>query len=124
MKKTLELVLQLSIIVICLIVVGDKWSSSKLSAQTTSCNNQPPIHTNDGPQPYFWLKANAWLRGTSTANKRQITVVIHDTTDTVHFNQMNDGIRTWNDYSDCAYVNFNQAAQATNPTGEPPVDTL
>lgn len=37
---------------------------------------------------------------------------------------MNEGIQTWNSYSDCAYVNFNAATEATGPAGAQPPDTL
>lgn len=121
MNKHIERILQFSVILACFIILTARWNATPSTAQT-QCNNQPLIRNNNDPGSYYALKANSWLPGTA-GNKRQITVVIYDTEPT-QAQQMNEGIQTWNSYSDCAYVNFNNATQVANPTGTPPPNTL
>lgn len=123
MNKHVERVLQLSIILACFIVLTARWIATSSTAQTLQCNGEPTIKTNTHSNPYFWLKANSWLPGTSAISKRQINVVIYDTPPD-HAAQMNEGIQLWNSKSDCAYVNFNTATQATGPPGVQPPNTL
>jgi hypothetical protein len=117
MKKRAVLILQLSIIAVCLVLLANWWSAAPSSAQIL-CSNEPPIRNNIDPWSYYALKANMWLPDTSAVNKRQITVVIHGTP-AEQASQMNEGIQAWNNYSGCAYVNFNMASQASvPPTGQ------
>ncbi len=122
MNNRAERILQLSVVLACFIVLTAKWTVIPSTAQIV-CNGQPPIKDNIDPWSYFALKANSWPPGTSAVSKRQITVVIYDTT-TTQAGQMNEGIQTWNSFSDCANVNFNTATPAVNPSGTPPADAL
>lgn len=94
MKSRLELFLQLLIIAACLVILSSTWNTQPLSAQI-QCNGQPPIKTNDDPNPWFQLRANMWLPGVSPTNKRQVTVIIFDTTPE-NAAQIEEGIRDWN----------------------------
>lgn len=79
MNKHVEQILQFSIILACFIVLTSEWFARPSTAQI-QCNGLPRIKTNNDPQPNFRLSANSWLPGTSVASKRQINVVIYDTT--------------------------------------------
>ena len=125
MKKRVELALQLSVIVVCLIVLANKWGSSLSSAQPF-CNNQPTIKNNNDPWAWSALKANSWLPGTAY-NKRQISVVIWDVQplEAQKGEQVNEGIQTWNNYTGCAFVEFNTAIITTETQqGQPADDSM
>lgn len=123
MNKHAERILQFSIILACFIVLTSRWIATPSTAQI-QCNGEPPIRNNIYPNSYYSLKGNSWLPGASAINKRQITVVIYDTNPT-QAQQMNEGIQAWNTYTDCAYVNFKNATESTNPPpGDPPDNTV
>lgn len=122
-ERGIQPVLQVLIIVSCLIILMDEGISFPPVAAQALCNNQPPIRTNEFPNSFNALKANSWLAGTSALNKRQIALVIYDTESSLA-SLFEAGIRDWNNYSDCAYVNFNAASLGSNPVGEPPPNAI
>jgi hypothetical protein len=116
-----ERILQLSIIFSCfLILISQRTIPSTAQVE---CYNQPPIRGNLYPSVYDRLKANSWLPGTSAISKRQISVVVYDSSSN-EYTKMNEGVLAWNDFTDCAYVNFNTASQSTSPSGAPGANVL
>lgn len=95
-----ELLLQISIILVCLIVLV--FSDSPTNAQMF-CNNEPPIKPNRPTQ--------AWPQG------RQISVVIFDTSLQNEIQAIDEGLRDWNSHNlaNCAGVVFLPATVAEFP---------
>lgn len=111
-----ELILQVSIILICLVVLLFRFTSMPIRAQIT-CNDEPPLMDS-----IFPLR-EAWPQG------KTVSVVVFDTPDQDEFEEISDSIRLWNVHrvANCSNVTFNAATRANRPydPNEPiPDDTI
>ncbi len=111
MKKTVERLLQILILLGCFTFLVSRWFSPSSNAQLV-CNGLPEIRTNTHPNPYFRLSANTWITGT------QVAVKIYDNS-TEQFNQINDGILSWNSKSTCSLVQFGNGVAASGGEDDP-----
>lgn len=63
MIRSFETFLQLLLITVCLLYLGNQLFLRDSAAQL-NCNNLPQIRDNLHSNPYFHLRANTWINGT------------------------------------------------------------
>ncbi len=99
-----ELVLQISIILVCLVILMLQFPITPSHAQI-NCNGEPKLL--DPQDPTRW----SWVRGT------EVSVVVFDTPDPIDFQIISDAVREWNAYSvaNCSNVTFKAATRANRP---------
>lgn len=108
-KLNKEFILQVSIILMCLIILSFRFSTVSAHAEIP-CNNEPPLI-----DPLNPLR-EAWAQGTITAPK-QISVEIFHTPNSTDQDRISDGIMSWNVHrvANCSNVFFNRATPANRP---------
>lgn len=110
-KLNKELILQISIILVCLITLAFRFAGESIQAQQTNCNGQPPLKHNPRTQ--------AWVPGMEGMLK-QISVVVFDPPgqsepqNQSDFEKIDAGIRLWNAHSmeNCSNITFKEAVRA------------
>ncbi|MDQ3798293.1 MAG: zinc-dependent metalloprotease [Acidobacteriota bacterium] len=109
-KINFEPLLQITIFLVCVLVLAANHSKIFVSAQTACL--EPPLRSDDFPTDY------AWLDGAT------ISIKIAGPTTATDFQALDKGIRKWNDHkvTNCSDVTFGRAEVLDNydPSQEPP----
>lgn len=107
-KINKKLLLQISIIFVCLLIITIQITSESVNAQI-ACNGELPNHPNPTRE--------AWVQGVT------VSVLVFDNAEQSEseklsdLQKINEGIQSWNPFkvTNCSNVTFNEATQANRP---------